>query len=60
MYVGRMASWASCAPFECVWYWRGLLYSSPHRLVISALLELMHSDDRLTESVRMYVIRPFS
>ena len=60
MYVGRMASWASCAPLAWVWYWRVLLYLSPQSLTISSRLAARQSVDRLTESVRMYVIRPLS
>ena len=58
--VGRIASWASCAPLDWVWNCRGLLYLSPHSWHISSLLPLIHNAERLTESVRMYVILPFS
>ena len=60
IYDGRMASCASCAPLDLVWYWRDLWYLSPYSSTIAALAVFMASALRLTESVRIYVICPLS
>src|SRR5690606_40166784 len=58
--VGRMASWASCAPLLLVTKLRGFENSFPYDFVISAAAAAIASFDRLTLSVRMYVINPAS
>ena len=60
MYVGRMASCASCAPLALVRYLRTFTYSSPICSAITPLLAPRQSALRFTLSVRMYVMRPLS
>ena len=55
-----MASCASCAPFDDVWYLRTFRYCAPIVFDISSDIISRASVDRFTESVRIYVICPAS
>ena len=47
-------------PVRLVWKLRGCEYSAPYSFSISDFVAPMHSFERFTESVRIYVIIPLS